>query len=384
MEFLLFLFWGAFGVLFAVWFAYPGVLYLLTRMMPPRVSDAASWSGGESLMLSIIIPAHNEEKVIGKRLQNILDNSPRDFDIEIIVMSDNSEDRTVELSKNFAKNFPFISVFETKGERGRAAAHNQGVPKAKGEIVIFTDAETEFSPEFLDRIGHAFDDPDIGFASGALSWRNPSKGVTGESFSFYWNYEIILRKLETHLGIHALGTGACSAVRKEIYRPIAAAADQDFITPLDAILQNYKSIFVPEAIAYDYVAQNTSQEFRARIRMTSKNFLNTFSHWGVKNCLRFPFVSLGLVFHKLFRWLTPFFALTLLLSGAVIIILGVTSLPLTIITVVSWFLVFYALAGAFWPNLPAAGFLWSFLLINVAFAIGVINAITNRVPIAFK
>jgi cellulose synthase/poly-beta-1,6-N-acetylglucosamine synthase-like glycosyltransferase len=334
--------------------------------------------------MTVLIAAHNEERNIDSRISNILEMAPVDFDIEVIVASDGSTDKTCDIARAWAVKDYRVTVFETSGARGKVAAHNQGVARAQGQIIVFTDAETEFDRQFLDEIGHAFDDPKNGFASGKLIWRNKSGGVTGENFTLYWRYETWLRKLETTIGIHALGTGACSAVRKSVYRPIAPQADQDFITPLDAVLQGYRTVFVPDAKAYDFVSESASREFRARIRMTAKNFSNTFSHWGLSSFFRFPATSLGLVFHKLFRWLTPYFVATLLISGPVIMAMGAGTLPLMALTACGWAGLGYGLLGAVLPGLPFAGSIWSFMIANAAFAIGVWKALTGQVPTAFR
>ena len=330
--------------------------------------------------LSIIIAAHNEAKIIEPRLQNIVDRAPDDFDFEVIVMSDHSSDETVQRVTDFAGQDDRFYVYETSNDRGRAAAHNQALDKATGQILVFTDAETEFEPGFLDLIGHAFDHDEVGYASGRLSWRNRSGGVTGENFSLYWRFEIWLRQLETHLGICAVGTGACCAVRKSLFRPIPLTSDVDCSTPLDVVLQGHTAVFVPDAVAIDYVAESTSGEFRSRVRMTSKNFKCTVGLWDWSGFFKRPAVSTGLALHKLGRWLTPFFALLLLLSGIVLLASDSGSVFTDTITMLGWLGIVLAVVGGIWDKLPVLGSLWAFLVANLAFAIGVIKALVNRAP----
>lgn len=382
MIFLTLVFWISFALLLVTWVGYPLVLTIATRVLPDRAPDKRH--SPEKRLLTVLVAAHNEERTIDTRIRNILATAPQDFDIEILIASDGSTDATCAIVQNWVLKDPRVTLFETTGARGKVAAHNQGVARARGGIVVFTDAETEFDVHFLDLIGHAFDDPATGFASGELTWRNKSGGITGENFSLYWRYETWLRRLETQTGIHALGTGACSAVRKELFRPIAPAADQDFITPLDTVMLGYQTVFVPEAKAFDYVSETPEGEFRTRVRMTSKNFLNTFSHWGLRSFVRFPGVSLGLVFHKLFRWLTPYFVSIMLLAGTLLVVLGLSPAAITGLTALGVLTILYGLVGAFAPQLPFAGSIWSFMIANAAFAVGVWKAISGRVPTAFR
>ncbi len=382
MLFLAFIFfWVAFIALFVIWIGYPMVLWLLTRLLPSRFEpgEVGTSDKGSNDRLSIIIAAHNEEDVIEQRLQNMLDVAPADFDYEVIVMSDHSQDKTVALVEEFASNNKRFKVYETTDQRGRAAAHNQSIRHVNGDILIFTDAETEFAPDFLDIVGHAFDDEEVGYVSGKLSWRNRSGGVTGENFSLYWRFEVWLRQLETHLGICAVGTGACCALRKSLFRPIPLSSDVDCSTPLDVVLQGSRSVFVPEAVAIDYVAETASNEFRARVRMTSKNFDCTVGLWDWAGFFRRPGVSTGLALHKLGRWLTPFFALVLLACGTIAVLAGEGGV-VSFLTILGWLAIVLALLGALVPSAPLLGSLWSFLLANISFAAGVIKALANRTP----
>lgn len=375
-------YWISFGLLAATWIIYPAALAALSTLRARTAPVVYRPSAPTSV--TVLVAAHNEERSISARIQNILTTAPMDVDFEILIASDGSTDRTVEIVDAWAKMDQRVKVFATHGARGKVAAHNQGVKRCRGDIIVFTDAETEFAPGFLDVLLEAFNDPSVGFASGAIVWRNRSGGLTGENFSIYWRYELLLRRLETDLGIHALGTGACSAVRRHLYRDIVPSADQDFITPLDAVLQGYKCVFVPTAKAYDYVSETAGEEFRARVRMTAKNFANTFSHWGQIGFKRFPMVSLGLVLHKLFRWLTPYFLITMLVAGTVAIAFATKSTFVAAGTTLVYLALVYGALGSVFAALPFAGSIWSFMIANAAIANGVWRALSGNVPTAFR
>jgi len=330
-------------------------------------------------LLSIIIAAHNEEDVIEERISNILDTGSEDFDFEIIVMADGCTDGTVAKVRHLHTRDRPISVYETKS-RGRANAHNEAHALAQGDILFFTDAETEYAPGFLDILGHAFDDQQVGFASGQLGWKNRDQQTAAAHFSLYWRFEIWLRKMETRLDIHALGTGACCAVRKPFYRPIPRQEDVDFTTPLDVVLQGKICVFVPEARAYDYAAATLSEEFPARVRMTAKNFNGTLRFFPA--ILR-KWAGLTLIFHKIGRWLTPFFACVVLLTGTGLMALGEATLLQNILTVSVWTFIAAGLVGAFAPTLPIVGQIWSFLVSNAGFALGVIRSLQKKAPVSW-
>ena len=380
---LYFIFLTSFLALLIVWVIYPSLLFLLKYILPDNKESQYS-NKENNIFLTIIIAAHNEEKVIAQRIINILDISSNDFDFEIIVMSDHSTDNTVSIVKNISYREPLVRVYEVKNGRGRAAAHNEALQHARGNILVFTDAETEFSPGFLDAIGHAYDDPRVGFASGQLVWKDNSEEETGDSVSLYWRFEIWLRMLESNLGLLATGTGACCSVRKELFKELPLVSDVDCGTPIDVAMQGYKIVLVPEAKAYDYVAATIRGEFAARSRMTAKNFIATVSHLGWLGVVQHPLISLGLFCHKLGRWFTPIFYFLTMLSGTILLITERDDIFILIIVVVLWIFLIFSCIGAINTRIPILGKLWLFLIANLAFCAGIIQALFNRSPTEYK
>lgn len=96
-------------------------------------------------MISVIIPAHNEERYILRTVQSVKNQRFKNF--EIIVVDDGSTDRTASIVKNEAD-----FVVSLKKKSGPAAARNMGVKKSSGEMLIFLDADTVLSPYVLEEI----------------------------------------------------------------------------------------------------------------------------------------------------------------------------------------------------------------------------------------
>lgn len=95
--------------------------------------------------VSVIIPTYNEEKNISACLDSLLKNSLEDF--EILVVDDGSTDST----KAIAGSFKRVKIF-TQGHRGAGAARNLGAKHAKGQILVFVDADMTFDTEFLKNL----------------------------------------------------------------------------------------------------------------------------------------------------------------------------------------------------------------------------------------
>ncbi len=248
--------------------------------------------------VSIIIAAFNEEKNIQKRIENLLQQDYPKDKLEIIVASDGSTDRTVEIAKQFEKYG--VKILDFKQNRGRAAVHNDAANIAKGEILLFTDAETEFEKDFVQKIVGMYSDTSFGVGAGEIIFKNPEE--FGKTESLYWKLEKTLRYCEYLLGVLPFASGACFSIRKDLYEEIPLHSDIDNILPLRAIQKGYKVFYCKEAIAYDCTVSNPKQLFRKRYRTALRSMTDIMSELAgliKKNKWKTVFV---LVSHRLLRW----------------------------------------------------------------------------------
>ena len=333
-------------------------------------------------LISVIIAAYNEERVIKKRIGNLLQQDYPEDKLEIILASDGSTDRTVEIAKQFGKYG--VKILDFKQNRGRAAVQNDGVKEAKGEIIIFTDAETEFEKSFLRKIIKYFSDKKVGCVVGNLIYKAKDSPIS-QSEGLYFKFEKKIRELESKLGVLATATGACMAIRKKLWKDLTPIDDCDFTTPLDVILQGYKAVFAKDAIAYDIPPSSVKGELKARIRQTSKNFIGTLKRWGIKGWIKHPFVSWGLLSHKILRWFTPFFMLGAFLSNAFLLNEGWIYKFAFIGQIAFYMLTILGFAGElFKKRIPVASTIFSFCIANVGMGIGVIKGLLGKAPAAYR
>ena len=107
---------------------------------------------------SVIIPAHNEEDVIERAIKSILNQTYQNF--EIIISNDGSTDKTKEIVENLIKKDKRIKILNQDKGHSAAFARNWGAEKAKGEILIFLDADTFISTNALEEISKSILDVD--------------------------------------------------------------------------------------------------------------------------------------------------------------------------------------------------------------------------------
>lgn len=333
-------------------------------------------------LISILISAYNEEAKIKTRIHNILKSNYPCEKIEIVIASDGSTDNTVQIARQVKKSN--ISILDFSHNRGRAMIQNDGVQESRGDIIVFTDATTEFTPNFLDYIAMAFSVEEVGCVVGNLYYKTRGDTIS-ESEGAYWRYEKKLRELENSLGILATATGACMAVKKELWRNLAPEDDCDFTTPLDVILQGKRVVFVSEAIAYDVPPSSIKREIKVRIRQTSKNLAGTLRRWGWKGWIKHPIISWALLSHKILRWLTPFFMIGSFLSNLYLLNDGIVYQITFAGQIVFYTLAILGLVGELLKRrIVFASTIFSFCVANIGMGIGVIKGLLGRAPAAFK
>ena len=367
------------AIVIYTWILYP-LLLRLFNMLPSRFARPAN--AAEVPFVSIIIAAHNEQETIVEKLQNCQELVYPDDRLEIIVASDGSTDRTAEIVSTFSARDPRIVWLESDRRLGKSGVQNLAAMKARGEVFLFTDASTGMPSGVLQTMVNNLADQRVGLVTGTVFFGHPEDSVE-KGQGFYWRYELFLRAAESHLGILATGSGQALIVRRELFRPLPACYGDDCIMPLDVRLQGYRVVQDRRAIVYDSMPHSIEGELRARIRMTARNWAGTLSRPALLNPLRFPLTSIGLVSHKLLRWLTPFFLAAVLLASAVLAFEGEAP--------ALWWLQigFYLSALIGWSlakkQKPAwlFGYPFSFCLANVGFLLGIVKALRNQKIVAY-
>lgn len=327
--------------------------------------------------ISVVIAAKNEEKFIVRRIMNLLQlDYPKDM-IEIIVISDGSDDNTnllldnikYELEQKESGQFAVKFLINTYSpSKGKPFALNKGVEMASGEIILFADSRQVFDPLVAKHLVANFKDQKIGCISGELCFRADIESDIKVEMGVYWEYEKIIRKLESSTGSVVGATGAIYAIRKELYQPLPVNAIlDDVLTPINIAMQGFRIIFEPSAIAFDCYSKDIRQERKRKLRTLagnwqlislSPNLLSPF-----QNPLWWRFLS-----HKICRLVVPFFLPWLLIVS----LLG-DSLFFSMVSMIQ--IGFYLTAIISWvfPKLReirALSFIYFFLVMNLITAAG--------------
>ena len=355
-----------------IWIGYACILWLFTRVTKLKVEKKYIYP-----YLSLVLTVHNEERIVARRIKNLLEATYPKDSLEIMVVSDGSTDKTDNIVEAMSRSDHRIRLFKTKGG-GKSLAQNEAIPSAKGEIVVLTDAETVFEKDVLKNLIRNFADERVGCVSGKLILANNSSGTIEGSQGVYWKYETLLRSLESRIGVMHTASGQIMAFRKSLFRHFDAKYGDDCIIPLDVVFQGYKVIHEDEAIAYDTFPATPGGELRARTRMTLRNMTCTLSKLAALHVFRFPLVTLSVLSHKVFRWLTPFFMIALFICNYFLLKDGLFYVFCFYCQVTFYLLGLVGMMSErFNCRLPLASQIFSFILANVGFFLGVCRAMAG-------
>jgi cellulose synthase/poly-beta-1,6-N-acetylglucosamine synthase-like glycosyltransferase len=199
---------------------------------------------------------------------------------------------------------PNASIFEYAERSGKPAVLNRLVAAAKGEIVVFCDANTMFESGAVRSLVRHFANGGVGCVCGELRLRRPESGAGGEGF--YWRYEGCLKFFESRLNMLVGANGGIFAIRRELFVPLPSKAIvDDFLTAMEVRKKNYSVVFDWQAAGYETAASNVREEFVRRVRIGAGNFHALRMTWQ----LLMPWagrIAFSYWSHKVFRWLVPF------------------------------------------------------------------------------
>lgn len=304
------IFWVSLGVCVYVYIGYPALLWALSRVRTRPVRE-----GNVTPHVTFVVAAYNEERVIGEKIENSLSlDYPADR-IEVLVVSNGSVDRTNEIVAGHTD--PRVQLLALP-RPGKMHALNEGAKAAKGEILVFTDADFLLDRHTLRLMASKFADPEVGGVCGSRNTNVRREGdATGEGEGLYARWDKWQKTLESRIGSVFAADGLLYAIRRDLYVPIddVHAAD-DIIVSTRIPLQGYRLLFEPEATAFERAGVRAEQEFGRRVRVTNhsvRGLLTLRSHLFTHG-----FYSLELLSHKLIRHMIPFFLIPLFATSAIL------------------------------------------------------------------
>ncbi len=357
-------FWIVLGLSSVSWFIYPLFLCFLSliRKNAPW-TEPAEWPS-----VSVLVAARNEENVIARRIENLLaQNYPGR--LEILIGSDSSNDSTDEIVRTFTADK--VILFRSPERIGKPLIIQELLKLSDNDIIVFTDADTEFAVDAVKELVLPYGNPGVGCVDG--SRMNSLDGTTCEST--YWKYEKTIKKLCSRLGVVLGATGAIFSLRRNLFKPAAPNRADDFELAVMTRVQGYSCVFNERAIAMEQSPSDSSQ-YRRMVRIVS---------WMVISCVLLMgkalkkgniLLFLQLLVHKMLRWFSGILILfATVLSG---ILAGTPVYAIIFLLMCSFHLL--AAAGFFLKNrLPSRLlFPYYFWLMNIASIVGIFRTVAGN------
>ena len=290
--------------------ASPFVLYpLALSLVPPRKRTAtAQPTSARKPLITIAIPAHNEQEHISEKVLNTLAlDYPREL-MEILVCSDGSTDHTEAIVAEFKD--AGVLLMHNEQRTGKAATLNRLLERARGDLVLLTDASAVLSPNLLAELSQAFEDPGVGAAT--VVYRIGDEPARPEMEDSYWSLESRIKSMEADrdmlLGLH----GAAFMIRRALFTPLPVdTINDDFVIPLLIREKGQRIAYVRTAAATEQPTDSWQTIFNRISRITKGNYQMCWRYRRLlapgRGRIAFPFVC-----RKLLKTLGPLLLLSIL------------------------------------------------------------------------
>jgi len=299
-------FWLSAGAIAWSQLGYPLALAALQAVLrrpgPPRAPAA-----GDLPPVTVVVAAFREREVIARRIANLRDlDWPADR-LEVIVACDGSDDGTAEAAKAAGAD---LVLDLPRG--GKVRAQDAAVREAKGEVIAFSDANSTWHPDALRALVAAFDDSDVAFACGRVTFE---RGDGTNEEGLYWRVEMFIRGLESRLSSVTAGNGAIYAVRREDYVEVDPVMGHDLKLPFTLVKLGRRAIEQPAARANELMVPSVDGEFARKRRMMSHAWPIVLRGGLLSPRGYPPLYALMILSHRAIRYAAPFLHLAALAAS---------------------------------------------------------------------
>ncbi|WP_417518026.1 glycosyltransferase family 2 protein [Marinobacter sp.] len=363
-----------------VYFGYPAILWLLTRGLPETTHRRSD----QTPSVALIISCYNEADVIREKLQNALQlDYPQEL-LQIIVVSDGSDDGTDEAVKEFENDR--IILIRQEGRLGKTMGINLAMEQITADITVFSDANAMYASDAISKLVRNFADLDVGYVVGAALYTDGNEGASARNENLYWRYELAIKAMESRLHSVVGGDGAIYAIRTKLWEPLQQQDINDFVNPLQIIAKGYRGVFDADAKCFEETAGDFDREVARKERIVNRSIRGLIRVGQVMNPAKSGVFAFEVISHKLLRWLIPLFLVIGVAGSALLAAKGV--LLFQLITFGSFTLLALATVGNLssqrndlpvWLSVP-----YYFVLVNVYSVRGVLSAARGETQVTWS
>lgn len=305
------LFWSFITIIFYAYFGYGILLYGLVRLKEMLTKSYTIINPRFEPTVTFIVPCYNEADILESKVQNCLALDYPADKLQIIFITDGSNDGSPIL----LEKHPEIEVLHDSIRRGKSAAENRSVAHAKGEIIIFSDANTFLPSNTIKKMVRHYINPEIGAVSGEKRISQSEKeNAAGAGEGFYWKYESMLKRFDARLHTVVGAAGELFSFRKHIFRPLEEDTIlDDFVLSLRITQAGYRVMYDPTATATETASANSHEELKRKIRICAGGWQAMSRLGSLFNFFKHPILTFQYISHRVLRWtLAPLFLICVL------------------------------------------------------------------------
>lgn len=379
-------FWVSLFLIIYTFIGYGVVLYFLIKFKRFFVKPFIFNTDAELPSVTLLIAAYNEENIIAEKITNTLQlNYPKDK-VQILFITDGSTDQTADRVREFSE----VVLLHEDVRSGKMAAIKRAMPFARGEITIFTDANTFLNKEAILELVKHYQDIRVGAVAGEkriLVEEKADASSAGEGF--YWKYESRLKKWDYELYSGVGAAGELFSIRANLYPPIESdTIIDDHMIAMRIAEKGYVIAYEPNAYALETASENTREELKRKIRIAAGGMQSILRLKKAANPFYYPILTFQYISHRVLRWtIAPFLLILVFILNGLIVLRGGTGIYMLLF---AGQVLFYllSLAGLFFEskNIRIKAFFipYYFCVMNYAVVAGIIRYFRNNQSAAWE
>jgi cellulose synthase/poly-beta-1,6-N-acetylglucosamine synthase-like glycosyltransferase len=240
--------------------------------------------------VSILIPAKNEETVIGRLLKRITELTYPKEKLEVIVIDDASTDKTGEIAEEFSEKHDFIKVIHRspqEGGKGKPEALNEAMKHVKNDIILCFDADYYPQRDIIEKLVDYFADPKVGAVQSRVTVLNEPENLVTRLVALerIGGYRVD-QKARNDLKLIPQYGGTAGGFRKELvealggWNPAMLAEDTDLTFRI--YLMGYKICYINDVECYEEAVENWRAYWRQRQRWAKGHMQCAFKYtWPI-------------------------------------------------------------------------------------------------------
>ncbi len=202
-----------------------------------------------------------------------------------------------------------IKITKDIERKGKISQVNRTVEKAKGDILVFSDANSFFNREALINLSKHFADKQVGCVAGEKRVKKSASSTSGEGEGLYWKYESLLKKIDSKIWTCVGAAGEIFAIRRNLW---GTGVEQntlieDFVVSMKVAEKGYRVIYEPEAYAEEEPTIDMREEYIRRRRIAAGGFQAIGILKSLFNIFKYRILSFQYISHRVLRWaVVPF------------------------------------------------------------------------------